>query len=243
MKTFFVDLGLLSLPLYLFPVLCVTANQVPGEHEQKADKKREHYELEHSVPTASVDDPMRKKKFLPTTLPLALLSSGPGRPAKQPKKSFDERFKELERFKQRNHHCYVPDTNNEGERSFLAEWCRNVRSKRIAVTPEQKEMLDGLRFPWEKRFDHDWNVMFEQLKAYKMKHGNCLVPWEWREDPKLSRWVHTQRKSMSKNKMREERKAVLDEIGMVWKPSETRKVGKSTQQPSFQEPPFNSYAA
>ena len=186
--------------------------------------------ISHNHPV--LDDAARKRKSLPTTSPAAPLgkdSQGPGRPTKQPKKSFDERYKELERFKQRNHHCYVPDTNNEGERSFLSEWCRNVRSGRITVTPEQRKLLDDLGFPWEKRFDHDWNVMFQQLNAYKTKHGNCLVPWEWKEDPKLSRWVHTQRKSMSKERMREDRKKRLDALGMVWKPSETRKIGKGAQ--------------
>lgn len=41
--------------------------------------------------------------------------------------------------------------------------------------------------------DVQWNEMYEKLVKYKEKHGDCLVPKKFEEDPKLGTWVETQR--------------------------------------------------
>lgn len=154
------------------------------------------------------------------------------KPTRRPptKKSFEDRLEELKRYKQRNNNCYVPMINNEGERSLLSEWCRNIRSGRIKCTPEQRQKLDEVGFHWVARKDHDWHIMFNQLKAYKEEYGDCLVPWGWEKDTKLSDWVCTQRKFWStgnkRGRMREDRKALLDSIGFVWRPNEVRRTKK-----------------
>ena len=42
-----------------------------------------------------------------------------------------------------------------------------------------------------------WNEMLERLVAYKAKHGHCLVPKRYAEDPRLGTWVETQRVQVS----------------------------------------------
>uniref|UniRef100_A0A7S2JSK5 Helicase-associated domain-containing protein n=1 Tax=Leptocylindrus danicus TaxID=163516 RepID=A0A7S2JSK5_9STRA len=38
-----------------------------------------------------------------------------------------------------------------------------------------------------------WLQMFEKLKVYKEKHGDCLVPLKYKADQKLGQWVSSQR--------------------------------------------------
>lgn len=41
--------------------------------------------------------------------------------------------------------------------------------------------------------DEEWMKNFEQLRHYKMMHGDCDVPKNWKENPKLHNWVQRQR--------------------------------------------------
>lgn len=41
--------------------------------------------------------------------------------------------------------------------------------------------------------NEQWKEMLERLMAYKAKHGHCLVPKRYSEDPRLGTWVETQR--------------------------------------------------
>ena len=139
------------------------------------------------------------------------------------RKTFEERLADLTRFQKVNGHCNVPYMNSEGQISRLAEWVKLVRAGKTKLAPEQRQQLVALGFCWEKKKDADWKAMFAQLQKYRATYGDCLVPWEWSQDKKLSQWVHTQRKQKAKNKIRADRKELLDSIGMVWRPSERNK--------------------
>jgi Helicase associated domain len=79
-----------------------------------------------------------------------------------------------------------------------------------------------------------WESMFEKLKAYKQKHGNCLVPNRYKEDRSLGSWVSTQRRYFklmnSSESIRDSRNSHLNEIrfaklrdiGFVWAASDPR---------------------
>jgi hypothetical protein len=44
----------------------------------------------------------------------------------------------------------------------------------------------------KKVHNEQWDAMFERLRVYKARYGNCLVPKRFSEDPKLGTWVETQ---------------------------------------------------
>jgi hypothetical protein len=44
-----------------------------------------------------------------------------------------------------------------------------------------------------------------------------MVPFSYEQDKSLGRWVDTQRTYHNNNKLRLDRKELLDEIGFVWK--------------------------
>jgi hypothetical protein len=67
-----------------------------------------------------------------------------------------------------------------------------------------------------------WTVKFEQLVAYKKKHGHCQVPHGYKENEILARWAKRQRyqyKLFNEGKastITEERIVGLEELGFVW---------------------------
>jgi hypothetical protein len=62
-----------------------------------------------------------------------------------------------------------------------------------------------------------WNMKYEQLVEFKRTNGHCMVPCKYKQDKSLWQWVRTQRRNHNNNKMRPDRKKILDEIGFVWK--------------------------
>jgi Helicase associated domain len=79
-----------------------------------------------------------------------------------------------------------------------------------------------------------WESMFEKLKAYKEKHGHCLVPNRYEKDRSLGSWVSTQRRYFklmkSSTNIRNSKKihlnqlriAKLRDIGFAWAASDPR---------------------
>jgi hypothetical protein len=67
------------------------------------------------------------------------------------------------------------------------------------------------------KYDKKWNRQYEQLVEYKRTNGHCMVPNKYEQDKSLGWWVATQRKHHNKNRMRQDRKVFLDEIGFAWK--------------------------
>jgi ATP-dependent helicase/DNAse subunit B len=65
--------------------------------------------------------------------------------------------------------------------------------------------------------DTQWNMQYEKLVEYKRKKGNCLVPRSYEQDKTLGVWVSVQRTFQKSNRIRQDRKIILDEIGFVWK--------------------------
>jgi hypothetical protein len=68
-----------------------------------------------------------------------------------------------------------------------------------------------------------WEAQLARLVAYKVEHGNCNVPQGWAEDPRLARWVRTQRVLKRKldrgepsEGMTAERAARLTALGFAW---------------------------
>ena len=76
------------------------------------------------------------------------------------------------------------------------------------LTEDRRKRLEDMGFVWSARdgekgsdvakgmrntYDDQWDNMFEKLREYKEKNGNCLVPKRYKENPKLGTWVDTQR--------------------------------------------------
>src|SRR5204863_4192146 len=59
-----------------------------------------------------------------------------------------------------------------------------------------------------------WNRLCDALAAYAREHGDCNVPKEWSESPRLARWVFRQRHYLRSGSLRPDRRSRLEAIGL-----------------------------
>lgn len=74
-----------------------------------------------------------------------------------------------------------------------------------------------------RKFDDEkWNEYLHELLAFKAKWGHCCVPYKFRLNPALSRWVRRQRYQYKLNidgksgGLTDSRIAILERVGFTW---------------------------
>jgi hypothetical protein len=130
------------------------------------------------------------------------------------RKSFAERFADLQEYKRRVGHCHVPYRPEHKDDQALAEWVKDVRRGQIKINMAQRKQLNELGFNWEtkySKFEREWNDRFKQLTQYQERHKHTRVALN--DDKVLYEWCNTQRKLRNKDQLREDRKERLDKIG------------------------------
>jgi len=167
------------------------------------------------------------------------------------------RLEELKQYKTEYGDYYVPQhyKGTHGN-STLGHWVDSQRQiyrqlqiqkekakndSSIAISPLLQTRivkLNAIGFQWSAKHkkhsprDRLWYERLDDLMEYKKQHGNCLVPLRYRPNPKLGRWVCTQRQQYRlkktqeeeggveegemKSMMNEERQKILDNVGFVW---------------------------
>ena len=91
------------------------------------------------------------------------------------------------------------------------------------MTAARAARLEALGFVRDQK-EAVWEAQFARLAAYKAAHGDCAVPWDWAEDPRLGSWVRRQRRGKWKldrgepasEGMTAERAARLMALGFTW---------------------------
>ena len=59
--------------------------------------------------------------------------------------------------------------------------------------PKKRARKGEVTTPAEPKKDTKWLLMLEELKDYKSKYGNCIVPRGYAPNPRLASWVAEQR--------------------------------------------------
>lgn len=96
---------------------------------------------------------------------------------------------------------------------------RRVREGQIQgiLTEQQIQRLDSIGMVWGNRKEIAWQHGFEVAKKYHDTYGNLMVPGKY-VDPDgypLGQWIIKTRQQKLNGRLKEERIAQLDEIGMV----------------------------
>jgi len=128
---------------------------------------------------------------------------------------WEEKFRNLKRYKEEHGDCNVPSGYLADPR--LANWVHMQRAihKKNKLADERYDRLDEIGFRWSiQRLS--WEEELEKLKRYKEEHGDCHVPQIYPADPQLASWVDRQRANHKKNKLTDERYQCLNEIGFRW---------------------------
>ena len=126
----------------------------------------------------------------------------PSKQQVEPPPTFENRFKELQDYHRANNTCRVPS-----KIPGLGRWCTELRRNykmamerpetlqgkltgaSAELTQERIDRLNELNFEWEVATKAvPWEVRFNEIVEYKEKHGNTLVPRNWKENPSLGEW-------------------------------------------------------
>lgn len=150
-------------------------------------------------------------------------------------KSFNDRFRELEKFIEINGHCRMPRS---GETRQLCSWSDTVRMgvKRfergeimkpgmLNIDEERLKMLKDVGFDFRSPRRVKFEKWIEELKGFKEKYGHCDVPRSGKTK-KLGIWCLRLRKScrsfekglrIKEILIDEERLKLVKDIGFDWK--------------------------
>jgi len=131
--------------------------------------------------------------------------------------TWDERFGELEHYKQKFGDCNVPQ-QWKSKKVHLGIWVGSQRSlyKEGSLDKNRIAKLNYIGFVWDQ-IEHDWNEMYDLLIKYKDAYDDCNVPLRWKnEGRKLGTWVSGQRYAYKNENLTGSRINLLNEIGFVW---------------------------
>jgi hypothetical protein len=130
-------------------------------------------------------------------------------------------YEQLVEFKRINGHCMVPNRHEEDK--SLGRWVSDQRKyhSNDTIRQDRKIILDEIGFVWSvekvtNTNDAAWHQQHEKLVGFKRKYGHCMVPARYEQDKSLGIWVSAQRRFHNNNKLRLDRKRILDEVGFFW---------------------------
>ena len=133
--------------------------------------------------------------------------------------TFDEMVKRLIAFSKRHGHCNVPHAAAWNEDKQLSIWVatqrNSYRTGRRTISQGRIRRLDAIGFIWEPQ-DARWFQRYAELVVFKKKFGHCNVPFMWRHNRRLSRWVVSQRRAKIIGYLNGERIVLLSKLGFVW---------------------------
>jgi hypothetical protein len=150
---------------------------------------------------------------------------------------WEAQLAKLKKYKRKHGNCNVPQSWAEDAR--LGTWVRTQRTCKKALdrgdpspgmTVGRAARLEALGFAWARSKggaalpnEAAWEAQLARLAVYKEAHGDCSVPKGWAEDPRLGRWVMSQRaykKALDRGdpseRMTAARAAKLEALGFAW---------------------------
>jgi hypothetical protein len=137
-------------------------------------------------------------------------------------KQWNMQYENLVEFKRSKGHCMVQQSYEQDK--SLGEWVHRQRRYHNdnKLLPDRKRILDEIGFAWKVENSRNiddklWNNQYEKLVEFKRKKGHCLVPTKYEQDSSLGTWVRTQRRNNRNNKLRPDRKELLDKLKFAWK--------------------------
>mmetsp|Transcript_25554 Transcript_25554/g.55861 ORF Transcript_25554/g.55861 Transcript_25554/m.55861 type:complete len:545 (+) Transcript_25554:278-1912(+) len=136
------------------------------------------------------------------------------------KQTWEEMYDELVDYHSEHGDCRVNTHDTK-----LGRWVSTQRARynQGELASDRVELLEALGFDWvlQERDGpiRDWMGMLKELRQYKERHGDCLVPTL---TTKLGRWVTTQRARRdgatgSAAQLTPDQVELLDDLGFVWR--------------------------
>ncbi len=166
-------------------------------------RKREISSNENSSKTSSSDPKSTKESAQAKSSSSKKVSKAPKNKKRKAKRSndvltFNERLRCLREFKKKYGHVNVPKNCRELScHEGLGRWCSTMRqikagtykqftNPEFKLTKKRMKVLEDMGFRWSstKTFEE----YFQELQAFKERHGHCRVPKEYKENKALGSW-------------------------------------------------------
>ena len=149
------------------------------------------------------------------------------------KRSWEESYQALKKFKEKTGHCQVP-VHNYQEDLRLGGWVNQQRARRTKLSQPQKDKLNAIGFQWTvKARNKHWKEMLLKLQKFQSKYGHThllppsaaaqnaknaahssfLYPSKY---AKLAAFCQDQRLSQRNKKLSASRQQELDDLGFCW---------------------------
>jgi hypothetical protein len=117
---------------------------------------------------------------------------------KDDERRWEENFRSLLQFKEKNNHLIVPDIEFYQK---LNTWIYRQRKEEKTMSKYHKQKLNAIGFRWKKAIKAEqiatWNKMYEELDSFYKKHGHCRITYH-KEYTQLRSWVYWHRKYWDK---------------------------------------------
>jgi len=132
--------------------------------------------------------------------------------------TWEAMYLRLVAYKKEHMNTKVPQHYNKDPK--LGSWVNHQRKshKRGKLTEEREHLLNSIGFAFNpmplRKSRVSWKEMYQRLVAYKMVHNDTNVLQRYKKDPRLGKWVSTQR--YNSQTLTEERKRLLNSIDFVW---------------------------
>ena len=129
---------------------------------------------------------------------------------------WDVRFEQLKEFKEK--HGRFP-ANSDAKKDelcrILCTWINSQRGRLLGnkMTPEHKEKLDSIEFPWSRQ-DALWNKNFELVCRYYAEHGTVPEVKTESEGMYIGKWFSQQIRHFTKGELSQERIERFNEKGI-----------------------------
>lgn len=129
---------------------------------------------------------------------------------------------EATEYQRENGHCSIPHSYPPNQQ--LARWAKRQRyqyklykrGNKSSMTQERVQALVKLAFCWDAHKE-SWYARYEELKQFKMVHGNSNVPSNYGANRKLATWVKCQRRQYKLMKTGQHSNIVPDRIELLEK--------------------------
>lgn len=127
--------------------------------------------------------------------------------------NWNKRYQELSAYKDAHGNLDV----TYGDESGLNSWMKLQRKGKMdgALSADKEALLNVIGFAWTV-LDKQWEDTAEELRYFIAKHGNADVPQ--RHPSALGAWLNTQRKNEKKGVLPQDRKEILESMGVNWNP-------------------------
>ncbi|MCD7809773.1 MAG: Helicase associated domain protein, partial [Erysipelotrichaceae bacterium] len=138
-------------------------------------------------------------------------------------KQWDENYDAAKKYYEEHGDLNIPKDYKSEKGVLIKTWLNNMKNKynKGTLMDEQKRLLEDIGMCFESSKDVLWYASFNKAKQYFEEHGNLNVPSDYKcaDGFALGRWIRRHRQDASGKtqiKVTEERKELLDSIGMIW---------------------------